>query len=273
VIDEKKNVNGKGTDSAAARWVVYVIDAKDPNKPLCRFENVANPGHFLRISADKKTDSCGHKAGEYTELFVVPHANGNVSLQSRVWGDGRYGTSDWNVGVMPNGDVKDPTQTGKGEHGQFKPIFRASLSMKTGRIVQLRCHARPSHTLRIAPENKDKDVEQDGGAGEWAQWKLTVTNDNFWQPTIQLENIKVTGHYLRITDGKVLNGAGHSKGEFTFFHVIDHPDGSFSLRSEAWARKEEASYHVGFAENGQKKDPTQLKAHEPHAKFDLLILS
>jgi hypothetical protein len=55
--------------------------------------------------------------------------------------------------------------------------------------------------------------------------------------------------------------------------VIDHPDGSFSLRSEAWARKEEASYHVGFAENGQKKDPTQLKAHEPHAKFDLLILS
>jgi hypothetical protein len=94
---------------------------------------------------------------------------------------------------MPNGDVKDPTQTGKGEHGQFKPIFRASLSMKTGRIVQLRCHARPSHTLRIAPENKDKDVEQDGGAGEWAQWKLTVTNDNFWQPTIQLENIKVTG--------------------------------------------------------------------------------
>jgi hypothetical protein len=39
------------------------------------------------------------RGAEYTELFVVPHANGNVSLQSRVWGDGRYGTSDWNVGT------------------------------------------------------------------------------------------------------------------------------------------------------------------------------
>ncbi len=55
--------------------------------------------------------------------------------------------------------------------------------------------------------------------------------------------------------------------------MIDNPDGSLSLRSVEWSKKEEVALHVGFTEDGKKKDPTKTLAHETHAKFDLIIIS
>lgn len=109
------------------------------NKNAIRLQNIANSNYWLKIAKDGKLDGKGH-GGPWTEFKLVVHtkknqettsneqqngggaaannsiitANSMISLRCVVEGGSKAG-----VGILENGQVKPPCETGTGKYGKF----------------------------------------------------------------------------------------------------------------------------------------------------------
>lgn len=114
-----------------------------------------------------------------------------------------------------------------------------------GMLVQLKVHNTGQH-LKLAGDSGEVNAE--GGAGEWAQWKVHQGEVN--KKCIRLQNKKKSDRWLRITDNGDLNAQGGGGG-MTEFIPIYHEPYKVSLKS---FKNKEKGWHVGFNGSGKPKN-------------------
>jgi len=122
VVDEKgAKVDGRGgaerKHSAHAHWKLHVHAVA--GQEHVKLESVKWPGRWLRIDEHQHLNAEG-SGGEYTELLLLCHDDGTISLGSKFWkGRGKM----LHVGILADGQPKPPTETGTGPNGRFRPFF------------------------------------------------------------------------------------------------------------------------------------------------------
>merc|ERR1711974_324836 len=125
-------VDGRGGKGRWAQFIVHTLPSGH-----VRLQNVGNPAHHLRNLKNDTVDGRGG-TGAWTELEALENPNGTISLRSI-----SFGTF---LGVLPNGNTKQPSKTGRGLHGQF---FIVPLSAPlTGKFAGKQRHAvRARHAI------------------------------------------------------------------------------------------------------------------------------
>lgn len=97
-------VDGLGLEGKFAKWVVHRVGQNQVRL------QAQSTGQYLRIQNNQLNATGG--TGPLSLFVIHRHANGTYSFEA----DAAKGS---HVGIMPNGAVKLPNQTGKGLHGTF----------------------------------------------------------------------------------------------------------------------------------------------------------
>jgi len=236
-------VVGKGRGGRFARWVVH-REAKGQIR-LARF---ADQKQFLRIH-DNKLDAAGGE-GPYTLFKITDHKGDVISLESAAY-PGQH------VGILPNGEMKAPSLTGAGEHGQFNVRVVGLLGQTSlfgqGAVIRLQSVA-SGKNLR----SHQGKVDGQGEMGDLAKWIIHKVGGG--PMLIRLENFAERKNFLRIQPDGDLDGAG-GEGEHTILRVVKKAPGIVCLES---ARS--PGWHVGVLPNGNAKNG-KLTGDGEHGQF------
>lgn len=106
-IQEDGDVDGEGGSGVWARFHVHICRE-------IRFRNVGKPEHWLRINEAKALDGKG-SGGPWT-VFEIVKADEKFVLQSKAHKS--KNPERFHVGILPDGDPKDPEDTGRGRAAQ-----------------------------------------------------------------------------------------------------------------------------------------------------------
>eukprot|EP01104_Vermistella_antarctica_P006268 TRINITY_DN16985_c0_g1_i1.p1 TRINITY_DN16985_c0_g1~~TRINITY_DN16985_c0_g1_i1.p1 ORF type:complete len:298 (+),score=97.37 TRINITY_DN16985_c0_g1_i1:51-896(+) len=107
-IDENGVVSGNGANDASSHF-----DVISKSGDVIVFRNVQNPKCFLRINPKRAIDGVG-RGGSWCHFKKERISPGVFSIVPT-----RAESKGTRVGVLPSGQCKDPSKTGKGTHGQF----------------------------------------------------------------------------------------------------------------------------------------------------------
>jgi len=106
-INNNGQVDGRG---GTGEWATFSVQGRGPHIALSL---ARHPQKFLAIKNHDLTHGTG---GKFCSLMVKSHPDGTISLES-------VEHRSQHVGILPNGDVKGPHQTGTGDHGKFYVNF------------------------------------------------------------------------------------------------------------------------------------------------------
>lgn len=119
-IDKDGHVDGNGGHGEWATFTVELVSPSDRSKKkgaVIRLRNVGNKDHFLRITENKTVDGKG-SGGKWCEFEVEKIVEGNQKffcLKSVA----HSGSGNFRIGVLNDGSIKNPGDTGHGPHGRF----------------------------------------------------------------------------------------------------------------------------------------------------------
>jgi len=154
------------------------------------------------------------------------------------------------VGLLPNGQMKPASETGRGKHGQFAVV--SGMMWPNAKI-----HLHSLGAGGNVAANAEGKIHAAGGGGKWAKWHVKPVSPRTPQ-IVQLQHHVFKGKYLAIgPQGKVRMGSG---GKWCNFYarfagkhkVCLRPVAHMGKRGLGFAGKfPKPSGTVGMAKHGQ----------------------
>lgn len=246
-IHDDGKIDGLGGSGPLAQFVVHVVAGG-----IIKLQSKRIQERWLQV---KKDELHSGKGGRAAEFKIDNSHEGHLLLESVKFHRNH-------IGVRENGEVKPPSHTGRGRHGQFKvqvleeqPSYHrvgTSLLQRTlyhGNVVVLYSKA-SGKTVRI---KDDHTLEGRGEEGVLAQFIVHVRRPG----VVAFQHAKHRQLYLTTAPDKLSQSAGSSECNFK----VKERDGHLVFESEEHPR-----WHMGVLPNGDMKHPVSTGEGE-HGQF------
>ena len=240
-------VNGEGGDGDLTVWTVI---SRGPNLISLRWNK--DPSKYLAINNDKLFDGSG---GVYCifRVHVSDHDKEYISFES-VKHPGQH------MGILPTGNAKEPSKTGKGAHGSFMPIVMditillpptqckstAYWSCQHGNVIYL-TSASCGKNFRVNPSG---EIDCKGEWGDYAKWIVETRGGG----KVVLRCYKDPMKYLAVHKNKLDTDVGATRDELI---LQDPTDPDKHPHSICFAKAENPNWHVGVLPDGKIKEPDE----------------
>ncbi|XP_065905633.1 uncharacterized protein [Dysidea avara] len=249
-INDEGNVHGDGQLHKSAEWKVH-----ERGDGMVAFQNEQHPGKWLRIKDDDT--NVGGDGGPWCD-FKVHEIEGFIALESTK-NHGQH------LGIRPDGSLKPPTETGKGEHGQFAVIVKSKgphhrPMMPSANLMKQGAHVHViSKSAGRGIQNKEDTPAAKANSGPWSVFNVELRGPG----RIALHSVKEHKKYMRIKDGKLDHGG--DGGKWCDLYVHDVENGYVVFES-----CQNRGTHVGILPDGSCKNPNETGVGE-HGQFWVIV--
>ena len=179
------------------------------------------------------------------------------------------------MGILPTGEPKLASQTGRGPHGSFSPVFveqkvmQPNYNLRSSSAYWMLAHGNVvfltslscGKNLRINPNG---NLDCQGEWGDFAKWIVEVRGEGY----ICLKSFKNPANYLMIRNQATCVGSGGDY--YCEFRPVDPSDGHLPPDVICFQARKAPSQHVGVLPSSAIKPPNQTGRGQ-HGQFTVRV--